>query len=149
MSDTGNSVGAAVTVHDKLEPGYLARNAQALRDVYLGPGFTNAEIQVELDRRGLKFERLDDDALAERAAQAIHEGVVVGWFQGRWSEGRGAQQPLHDRSRDGGEHQQEPQRSPRPHRVHAVRTRAGEYADELFEGVETGRHRQFMAITTT
>jgi carbamoyltransferase len=150
MSDTGNSVGAAVMVLDKLEPGYLARSAQALRDVYLGPGFTNAEIQVELDRRGLKYERLDDDALVERTAQAIHAGVVVGWFQGRMEFGPRAlgNRSMIARATEAGINKSLNDRLDRTEFMPFAPSALAEHADELFEDVEPGRHTaEFMTIT--
>jgi carbamoyltransferase len=137
-------------VHDKLEPGYLARNAQALRDVYLGPGFTNAEIQVELDRRGLKFERLEDDALVERAAQAIHKGIVVGWFQGRMEFGPRAlgNRSMIARATEAGINKSLNDRLDRTEFMPFAPSALAEYADELFENVEPGRHTaEFMTIT--
>ena len=141
MSDTGNSVGAAVMVLDKLDPGYLARNAQALRDVYLGPGFTNAEIQVELDRRGLRYERLDEDALVERTAQAIHKGVVVGWFQGRMEFGPRAlgNRSMIARATEASINKSLNDRLDRTEFMPFAPSALAEYADELFENVEPGR----------
>ncbi len=150
MSDTGNSVGAAVMVLDKLDPGYLARNAQALRDVYLGPGFTNAEIQVELDRRGLRYERLDEDALVERTAQAIHKGVVVGWFQGRMEFGPRAlgNRSMIARATEASINKSLNDRLDRTEFMPFAPSALAEYADELFENVEPGRHTaEFMTIT--
>ena len=150
MSDTGNSVGAAVMVLDKLQSGYLARNGQALRDVYLGPGFTNAEVQVELDRRGLKYEHLDDDALVERTAQAIHNGVVVGWFQGRMEFGPRAlgNRSMIARATEASINKSLNDRLDRTEFMPFAPSALAEYADELFENVEPGRHTaEFMTIT--
>ena len=150
MSDTGNSVGAAVMVLDKLEPGYLGRNAHALRDVYLGPGYTSAEIQAELDRRRLKYERLDDDALVERTAQAIHKGVVVGWFQGRMEFGPRAlgNRSMIARATDANINRILNDRLDRTEFMPFAPSALAEYADELFENVEPGRHAaEFMTVT--
>jgi carbamoyltransferase len=150
MSDTGNSVGAAVMVLDKLDPGYLRRNAHALCDVYLGPGFTNDEIQVELDRRGLEYERLDDDALVERTARAIHRGVVVGWFQGRMEFGPRAlgNRSMIARPTEASINKSLNDRLDRTEFMPFAPSALAEYADELFENVEPSRHTaEFMTIT--
>lgn len=87
MSDTGNSIGAALFAIEASRPGYLGMTQHALQDVYLGPEATDEEIESELKRNHLAFERLEADALVMRTAQAIHDGHVVGWFQGRMEFG--------------------------------------------------------------
>jgi carbamoyltransferase len=150
MSDTGNSVGAAVMVLDKLEPGFVQRNAHALRDVYLGQGYSNAEIQAELDRRRLKYDRLEDDALVERTAQAINKGRVVGWFQGRMEFGPRAlgNRSMIARATDANINRILNDRLDRTEFMPFAPSALAEHADELFDNVEPGRHTaEFMTIT--
>jgi carbamoyltransferase len=150
MSDTGNSVGAALMALDELEPGYVARKAHALRDVYLGPSYTDAEIRAELDRRGLEYERLDDDALVERTAQAIHRGVVVGWFQGRMEFGPRAlgNRSMIARATDANINRILNDRLDRTEFMPFAPSALAEYADELFHNVAPGHHAaEFMTIT--
>jgi carbamoyltransferase len=150
MSDTGNSVGAALMVLDKLEPGYLARGAHALRDVYLGPDFADDAIRTELDRRGLAYARLDEDALVERAAQAIHAGRVVGWFQGRMEFGPRAlgNRSMIARATEAGINKSLNDRLDRTEFMPFAPSALAEHADELFENVDPGRHTaEFMTIT--
>jgi carbamoyltransferase len=150
MSDTGNSVGAALMALDKLEPGYLARKAHTLRDVYLGPSHTDVEIRAELDRRGLEYERLDDDALVERTAQAIHRGVVVGWFQGRMEFGPRAlgNRSMIARATDANINRILNDRLDRTEFMPFAPSALAEYADELFDNVAPGHHAaEFMTIT--
>jgi carbamoyltransferase len=56
-----------------------------LHDAYLGPEFGVAEIQAELERAGLRYERPDD--LAGEIARRIHAGEVIGRFAGRMEYG--------------------------------------------------------------
>lgn len=150
MSDTGNSVGAAIMVLDKLEPGYLKHRAAPLRDVYLGPAYSDAEIEAELARRGLAFERLDEAALVERAAQAIHAGRVVGWFQGRMEFGPRAlgNRSMIARATDASINKSLNDRLDRTEFMPFAPSALAEYADELFHDVEPGRHTaEFMTIT--
>lgn len=56
-----------------------------LRDVYLGPSFTSAEIRAELEREGLSFSEPAD--LAGEVAARIHGGQVVARFDGRMEYG--------------------------------------------------------------
>src|SRR6185503_1035402 len=80
MSDTGNSVGAALfLVQEKNEQG----TAQTLRSVYWGSSWDEKACASALAAAGFAAERLDENALVSRAADAIHAGQVVGWFQGR------------------------------------------------------------------
>jgi carbamoyltransferase len=86
MSDTGNSVGAALILLPELEP--RARQPEkVLREVYWGSGWDDAACRRALEDAGVRAERLSEDQLIERAAAAIHAGSVVGWFQGRMEFG--------------------------------------------------------------
>jgi carbamoyltransferase len=90
--DAGGALGAALHVHHRsLDAG--APHAH-LRDPYLGPAFTEPEIASLLASRAGEIaavagapERLSDDVLVKRVAQAIADGLVVGWFQGRMEWG--------------------------------------------------------------
>lgn len=59
----------------------------AMRGSYLGPRFTDAEIQAYLDGVKASYQRLDDAELMPRLAEILAEGNVVGWFQGRMEFG--------------------------------------------------------------
>ena len=59
--------------------------ARAIRDVYLGPEFSQAEIRAELDRAGLAFATPSD--LVGEVAKRIHAGEVIGRFGGRMEYG--------------------------------------------------------------
>ncbi len=48
---------------------------------YFGPGFSSEEIKLAIDTAGLSARHVP--AIAERTAEAIGSGKVVGWFQGR------------------------------------------------------------------
>jgi len=52
-----------------------------------GPQYTDDQVGQALDRHGLASERLDDAALARRAAELVAAGDVVGWFEGRMEWG--------------------------------------------------------------
>ncbi|MGE0875184.1 MAG: carbamoyltransferase [Burkholderiales bacterium] len=87
MSDTGNSVGAALFMQERLSPGFLAAARAPLADVYWGSAWDDADCRRALDAAGLAGERLGEAALVARAADAIHAGRVLGWFQGRMEFG--------------------------------------------------------------
>jgi carbamoyltransferase len=87
--DAGGALGAALFVwHQLLERPRLARAGDSQRGSFLGPEFHDDAIQALLDRSNATYARVDDDqALCERVADAIAQGKVVGWFQGRMEFG--------------------------------------------------------------
>lgn len=84
MSDTGNSVGAALFLVAEQHP---TATRQTLRSVYWGSAWDDDACARAIATAGLVAERLDEDALVARAADAVHAGRVVGWFQGRMEFG--------------------------------------------------------------
>jgi carbamoyltransferase len=50
---------------------------------YTGIKFTTAEVQAELNARGLQYETLKDEEIYDRVTDALMRDSVVGWFQGR------------------------------------------------------------------
>ena len=150
MSDTGNSVGAALIVEDQLHPGFIKAAGHKLDTVYWGPDPTRAQIKAELDSRELKYEECGIDAVTEKAAQAMHKGQVVGWFQGAMEFGPRA---LGNRSMvaaptDRSINDWFNERLERSEFMPFAPSALAEYADEVFENVEPGRHAaEFMTIT--
>ncbi len=80
--DAGTALGAALWV-DLQERG--GERAYEMSDAYLGPAYSDADIQAVLDNAKLRYERLDDPAAS--AARLLAEGKIVGWFQGRMEFG--------------------------------------------------------------
>ena len=54
---------------------------------FLGPSYTNEEIEQFLRAKEAPYERLSDDVLFDRVAEELADGKVVGWFQGRMEFG--------------------------------------------------------------
>jgi len=88
--DAGGALGAALAAYHQ----YRGRprtvpgdGADLMQGGYLGPEFSQDEIEARLAAAGAEFEVLDDAALVERTAQALAEGKAVGWFQGRMEFG--------------------------------------------------------------
>lgn len=82
--DAGGAMGAALWAwHDVLgKP-----RSWKLDDAYLGPGYTDDEIQEALDSYGAVYTRLPRQDLLERTAELIDTAHVVGWYQGRMEWG--------------------------------------------------------------
>ncbi len=79
--DAGNVIGAAYELYHRL--GY--RNDFVLQHLYLGPEFSDDEIEAELKRQDLQYEYRKD--ITEVTAGLIARGNIVGWFQGRMEFG--------------------------------------------------------------
>jgi carbamoyltransferase len=54
---------------------------------YLGPEFSNEQIEKALVQVGARFERLTTEKMLERSAIALSEGKALGWFQSRMEFG--------------------------------------------------------------
>jgi carbamoyltransferase len=82
--DEGLAIGAALhTYHSVLKypRKYVMKNS------YLGPDFSDAQIEAALRNAGLQYRRMDREPLIEFVAQKIKSGNIVGWFQGRMEWG--------------------------------------------------------------
>ncbi|MFI4999059.1 MAG: carbamoyltransferase [Reyranellales bacterium] len=88
--DAGGSIGAAFSTWHKVG-GDRARRHFVMDHAYWGPSATPdgiasaiAQRRADFDTAGCSIERMGDEAaLCRRTAQAISEGKVIGWFQGR------------------------------------------------------------------
>jgi carbamoyltransferase len=58
-----------------------------MKDAYLGPEYSEAEILSFLNMKGVAYEQCPDEELVERVADLIASGNVVGWFLGRMEFG--------------------------------------------------------------
>ena len=82
--DAGTSIGAALHVwHQVLDQ----PRSFEMRHVYYGPEYSDAEIERQLGDADLRYQRLSEDELIDRAACEIAQGKIVGWFQGRMEFG--------------------------------------------------------------
>lgn len=87
--DAGGALGAALAGYHLFhgKPREVPAKGDAMRGSYLGPEFSQAEIEAELTAVGAKFEVLDDAALIDLTAQGLADGKAVGWMQGRMEFG--------------------------------------------------------------
>jgi carbamoyltransferase len=85
--DAGGALGAALVGYH-MQRGQPRRvNGDAMRGAYLGPQFTQAEIEARLRKGGARFEVLDDAALIANSVEDLAQGKALGWFQGRMEFG--------------------------------------------------------------
>jgi carbamoyltransferase len=86
--DAGGALGAALYAsYQTTGVARSPRQADAMHGAYLGPGFSDAQVQQFLEQEGLPFTTLEENALIERVADLLAGGAVVGWFQGRMEFG--------------------------------------------------------------
>ncbi|HXV82271.1 MAG TPA: carbamoyltransferase, partial [Candidatus Binatia bacterium] len=87
--DAGGAVGAALTAWHKFEgkPRSVDGTKDAMQGSFLGPSYSNAEIEAFLHAKAAPYQRLSDEALLDRLAEELADGKVVGWFQGRMEFG--------------------------------------------------------------
>ena len=55
--------------------------------VYVGPSYSNEQIQSFLDTNQIKYEKLEKPELLSKTAKLISEGKIVGWYQGKMEWG--------------------------------------------------------------
>jgi len=82
--DAGTAVGACFYLWNVV----LKRpRSYVMHDAYTGPEFVNGSVEAALKQHRIAGRLLDDEELSARAAEAIAEGKVVGWYQGRMEFG--------------------------------------------------------------
>lgn len=86
--DAGGAIGAAYGVHHlKLNNPRKTIGSDAMKGAYLGPCYTQSEIEESLRKVGAHFISVSEEELIEQTAQALAEGKAVGWHQGRMEFG--------------------------------------------------------------
>ncbi|SRR5579871_269038 len=86
--DAGGALGAALAgYHLYAQQPRDATSPDAMQGAFLGPEYSQDEIERRLRAAGARFETLDEDALLDACAAAIDRGEALGWFQGRMEFG--------------------------------------------------------------
>ena len=89
--DAGGALGAALAAyyegsHAK-DRAWIAKRADAMQGSYLGPSYTQDDIEQRLQAIGAIYRTVDDATLIEETAAALANGQAVGWHQGRMEFG--------------------------------------------------------------
>ena len=86
--DAGGAIGACLAFW------YLEKNKErqisdndGMQGSYLGPEYSEKEIESILKEIGAIYESLDEDEILKRTAIDISNGKAIGWFQGRMEFG--------------------------------------------------------------
>jgi carbamoyltransferase len=78
-NDAGGPIGAAAYVYEHVLGGKMKR--QRLKNVYLGPEYSDEEVKKVVERGGWNAKYVGDDV--NEVADLIVKGFVVAWYQGR------------------------------------------------------------------
>ena len=87
--DAGGALGAALSVwhlhynNDRK----ITSQIDSMKGSYLGPEFSDKEIEAELKAYGAVYTKLSDTDLIEKVATSLTEEKAVGWMQGRMEFG--------------------------------------------------------------
>jgi carbamoyltransferase len=87
--DAGGALGAALAAYHlyKKMPRLPLNALDAMQGCYLGPGFTQPEVERRLSAAGARFETMAEPELLQATTTALVEEKAVGWFQGRMEFG--------------------------------------------------------------
>tara|TARA_B100001121_G_scaffold309186_1_gene335225 strand:- start:292 stop:2136 length:1845 start_codon:yes stop_codon:yes gene_type:complete len=88
--DAGGSLGAALAYWYQ-ELGNIRHikknNTDEMKGSYLGPEYSNDQIERKLKDCGAIFTKLNDEEIINQTANCLSNGNAVGWFQGRMEFG--------------------------------------------------------------
>ena len=88
--DAGGALGAALAVWHMRKENPQPRvviQPDAMQGAFLGPEFSDDEIESVLKQHNAVYQRLERDALLDRVADLLAQENVVGWVQGRMEFG--------------------------------------------------------------
>jgi len=87
--DAGGALGAALFAWHKAEnhPRICEGGVDAMRSSFLGPSFSDEDVQKFLTANGYPYRAIEADARAEEIAAQLAQGRVVGLFQGAMEYG--------------------------------------------------------------
>ena len=87
--DAGSAIGAALAAYHL----HLGRDRtpstgpDGMQGGYLGPDYSQADIERQLTEAGARFEVLGDDELLDACVATLQQSRALGWFQGRMEFG--------------------------------------------------------------
>jgi len=85
--DAGGALGAALVGYHMQRGQNRNPDGDAMRGAFLGPAFSDLDIEARLNGCGARFVALNDATLIATAAQDLAQGKALGWFQGRMEFG--------------------------------------------------------------
>ena len=86
--DAGGSLGSALAFwHLHLNKDRKIINKDKMKGSYLGPSYSQSEIESQLLSLGAKFKVLNELEIINQTAESLKKGHILGWFQGRMEFG--------------------------------------------------------------
>jgi carbamoyltransferase len=86
--DAGGALGAAQAFYyQELDNKRKILKTDSMNGSYLGPKFSDDQVEDELKNCGANFKKLTSDQIIKETAKALSVEKVVGWFQGRMEFG--------------------------------------------------------------
>jgi carbamoyltransferase len=87
--DAGGALGAALNAYHQFQnqPRHVNGALDGMAGSYLGPAFSQAEIEQRLNAAGARFTTVDDTRLIAETVDGLIAEKAVGWFQGRMEFG--------------------------------------------------------------
>ena len=86
--DAGGSLGATLALfHIEQDNPRIINPNDDMNGPYLGPEYSQQEIEKKLTEIGAIFEVKNEDQIIDVTAEAISQGNAIGWFQGRMEFG--------------------------------------------------------------
>jgi carbamoyltransferase len=86
--DAGGALGAALAAHHQFyNQERTVNGGDAMHGAFLGPEFSQEEIERRLTAVGARFRTVCECELIRDSAAALAEGKALGWFQGRMEFG--------------------------------------------------------------
>ena len=87
--DAGGALGAALAAYYLYMSGTRspANTLDAMQGSYLGPAFSQVDVERRLTEAGAVFDLMDEPSLLDATTAALIEEKAVGWFQGRMEFG--------------------------------------------------------------
>ena len=87
--DAGGALGAALAAAHGFKgmPRHVTPGKDSMSGSYLGPSYSQSQIEERLNRAGAVFDVLEDEELLETTVEALSSNHGVGWFQGRMEFG--------------------------------------------------------------
>jgi carbamoyltransferase len=87
--DAGGALGVAqLAWHRYLKrPRKVAAGKDAMKGAYLGPSFSESDIEAFLEKTGATYQKLDRATMMVRVAEQLADEKIIGWFNGRMEFG--------------------------------------------------------------
>jgi len=86
--DAGGALGAAQAFYyQELDNKREIFKTDSMKGSYLGPQFTDDEVENDLKNCGANYKKVNLDQIIKETAKALSEEKAIGWFQGRMEFG--------------------------------------------------------------